>query len=98
MRRAAWIAFALACALPSAGCNGPNFDSSFTVGSCAIIGGTAQLPGGIQAADCSQAHNYIVIAVEGPSQTCPPGTDTVITGMSPGPRCFRADPSPRPTP
>jgi hypothetical protein len=97
MRRSVWLAFALAAALAAARCSGPNFDAAFPVGTCAIITGTAQLPGGIQAAYCSKAHNYIVIAVEGPGQTCPPGTDLVYP-MTPSVRCFRADASPRPTP
>ena len=97
MRRAVWLAFALAAALASAGCSGPNFDSAFPVGTCAIITGTGPADGrGIQAAYCSKAHNYIVIAEVGPGQTCPPGTDLVYP-MTPGARCFRADASPRPT-
>ena len=96
MRRAAWIAFALAGALAPAGCSGPNFDSAFPVGTCAVLTGTADAGYGVNAADCSKAHTHIVIARVGPGQTCPPDTDVVVD-MSPGARCFRADASPRPT-
>jgi hypothetical protein len=97
MRRAAWIAFALAGALALAGCSGPNFDSAFPVGSCAVVTGTANAGYGVNAAHCSKAHTHIVIARTGPGQTCPPGTNAMVD-MSPGARCFRADASPRPTP
>jgi len=96
MRRSVWLAFAVAAALAAAGCNGPNFDADFPVGYC-VITGTAAIGLGIQAADCSKAHTHIVIAVVGPGQTCPPGTD-IVYPMTPGARCLRADASPRPTP
>jgi hypothetical protein len=97
MRRGAWIAFALAGAFAPVGCSGPNFDSAFPVGSCAVLTGTADAGYGVDAAECSKTHTHIVIARAGPGQTCPPGTDAVVD-MSPGARCFRADASPRPTP
>ena len=98
MRRPVWLTFAVAAALAFAGCSGPNDDAAFPVGTCAIITGTGPADGrGIQAADCSKTHNYIVIAQVGPGQTCPPGTDLVYP-MTDGARCFRADASPRPTP
>jgi hypothetical protein len=100
MRRSVWLAFAVAAAIALAGCHGegPGDDAAFPVGTCAIITGTGPADGrGIQAAECSKAHNYIVIAQVGPGQTCPPGTD-LLYPMTPSIRCFRADASPRPTP
>jgi hypothetical protein len=95
MRRAPWLAFAVAAALAAARCSGPNDDSAFPVGSCAVLTGTAGSGWGVNAAYCSKAHTHIVIARVGPGQTCPPGTDAVVD-MSPGARCFRADASPGP--
>jgi hypothetical protein len=98
IRRSVWLAFALAAAFAAAGCSGPNDDAAFPAGSCVIITGTGPADGrGIGAEYCYKAHTHIVIAVVGPGQTCPPGTDLVYP-MSPGARCLRADASPRPTP
>jgi hypothetical protein len=102
VRRAAWIAFALAAALAPAGCNGEgpngvNTDAEFPVGSCAVIAAGAGTGLSYRLTDCSEAHTHVVIARVTPGQTCPPGTDVVFE-MSGGTRCFRADASPRPTP
>jgi hypothetical protein len=96
-RRAAWLALGFAAALAAAGCNGPNMDAAFPVGTCAVLIGPTDGGYGVNAADCSKAHTHIVIARVGPGQTCPPGTDVVFE-MSGGTRCFRADASPRATP
>ena len=96
MRRAPWLALAVAAALATARCSGPDFDANFPVGTCAVLTGTADAGYGVNATLCSKAHTHIVIARVGPGQTCPPGTDAVVD-MSPGARCFRADASPRPT-